>query len=124
MPQPHSAHNLSLAFREVSAATSAAVQECVKCGKSLSMFEYYIYSIISGQAAAHGAHAKLSGGHTVLLNVSVQLTHTTSRPLFNFRLFERYALSLSHKSKTQKKQVLAVNTHRYADMSVYLVRSD
>ena len=44
---------------------------------SLSMFEYYAYSISPGQAAAHGGHAMLSGGHVVLLKNHVH-THKTS----------------------------------------------
>ena len=48
------------------------------------MFEYYIYSISPGQAAAHAGHAGLSGGHIVLLNIRfpVPITHilnTTSQ---------------------------------------------
>jgi hypothetical protein len=37
------------------------------------MFEYYAYSISPSQAAAHGGHAMLSGGHAVLLKVSVPM---------------------------------------------------
>ena len=43
------------------------------------MFEYYVYSISPGQAAAHGGHAKLSGGRAVLLNNHVSYTHATTR---------------------------------------------
>ena len=77
MLQPHGARK-PVAFSEVSAATSAAVQSRVKCGVSLSTLEYYMYYISPGQAAAHGGHAKLSGVHAVLLNIHVHMTHTTS----------------------------------------------
>ena len=38
---------------------------------SLSILEYYAYSISPGQAAAHGSHGMLSGGHAeCFFNVS------------------------------------------------------
>ena len=44
----------------------------------LSILEYYAYCISPGQAAAHGGHTTLSGGHVVLFNIHEPMTHKTS----------------------------------------------
>mgnify|MGYP000612381039 CR=1 FL=1 len=42
---------------------------------SLSILEYYVYSISPGQVAAHGGHAVLSGGHVVIFNIHVPMSN-------------------------------------------------
>ena len=46
----------------------------------LSILEYYAYSISPGQAAAHGGHAMLSGGHLVLFNIHDPYTRIDYHP--------------------------------------------
>ena len=58
---PQSA-NLSLAFREVTAATSTSCcPERAWCVVALSMFEYYVYSINHGQESALDGRVRTHG---------------------------------------------------------------
>ena len=65
MLQPHGVRKACRRLRETGGADPWCGPGLTTSVVSLSMFEYYAYSISPGQAAAHGGHAMLSGGHAV-----------------------------------------------------------